>query len=671
MIAASSSGQSFGALGAYLVGDDGRVGWAETRNMMEGMDGHAVHGGAIDPDAVAAEMRDEAAASGVMRPVYHVAIAFDPDDHPTEAEVRAAADRTLRDLGLDEHQALVVRHTDQPHAHVHLMVNRVGPDGKAWSTWRDRYRLRSSMEAQERELGLRWTGRNRELERGAPALEAGAQSGNRERGFAAEVRAKALADLRESESWSDLDGRLASHGLRVERRGREAVVTDGEREARLSSVSRAVSRRRLENRLGPLRARANRTAVGEPSPPRPNRAARESAVPPNARGRAPQTRGRGRPRKHQASRMSNQIRSRRTHVLGKGAARGGPVPKGRALLASRIARGSLTALGAGGQPDTDVERQLPRRLGRAALSAARTASARRGASGRPRSAPRVNDGNPTPPRSLAARTLPARAAHRDVRPGGRVDRLAALVAERGRLVRVEAEHGRASTARSRAEAGASRTAQRASARAAQASEAFARALGRVYADPGAASERFARLAAREGPDAAARAMGERPKAFGTLRETETKRALGLVRGTTTDPARAGAAEAGRAGAGYVRANEARLDAASRSQTLRTDGGRSAQDPAARAISARAQRIERVLAGPSGQPLAGRRLRDLDARIARAASRIGRVPAGRHVARGAARGTRRATQALAARVGTVGVRVVARVVRATGRGIGRE
>ena len=95
MIAASSSGQNFGALGAYLVGDDGRVGWAETRNMMEGMDG-----GTIDPEAVAAEMRDEASASGVTKPVYHVAIAFDPDDHPTEAEGRTAGrGRPLRTGG--------------------------------------------------------------------------------------------------------------------------------------------------------------------------------------------------------------------------------------------------------------------------------------------------------------------------------------------------------------------------------------------------------------------------------------------------------------------------------------------------------------------------------------------------------------------------------------------
>ena len=242
-------------------------------------------------------------------------------------------------------------------------------------------------------------------------------------------------------------------------------MTDGEREARLSSVSRTVSRRRLENRLGPLRERANRTV--EPSPLRPNRAARESTGSPSARGRAPQTRSRGRPRKHQVSRTSNQIRSRRTHVLGKGAARGGPVPKGSALLASRIARGSLTALGAGGQPDTDVERQLPRRLGRAALLVARTASARRGAGGHPRGAPwgerQHLHATAVPRRADAPRSgrPPRRPAGRAGGPAGRARRPSGDGSPASRP-----DHGRASSARSRVEAGASRTAQRASARAA-------------------------------------------------------------------------------------------------------------------------------------------------------------------------------------------------------------
>ena len=666
MIAASSCGQSFGALGTYLVGDDGRVGWAETRNMMEGMNGPAA-GGGIDPDAVAAEMRDEAAASGVARPVYHIAIAFDPDDHPTEAEVRAAADRTLRDLGLEDHQALVVRHTDQPHAHVHLMVNRVGPDGKAWSTWRDRYRLRASMEAQERELGVRWTGRNRELERGLPD---GAQGGKpREGGFAREVRAKALGDLRDARSWADLDDRLGAHGLRVERRGQGAVVTDGAREVKLSAVSQTVSRRRMEDRLGPLHGAAGRLEAGEaPSDDRRGVPLRD-ADPPTRHSHGASARRRGRPRTRRAARLSRQFRARRHAVRSSGSVGGrGPLvaPWTKAALASRLARGGLAALGAGAQPDTDVERKLPRLAGNAVrLLAGAAASRRRTGASRPGS--RAATGP-----SLAERTLARRASHRDTRPGGRVDRLAALVAERQRVARLETRHGRAAGAVTNAEASASRTAQKATARAARASEAFSQALSRVYADPAAAGERFVGLAARKGPDAAARKMAERPEAFGVLLKNETKRAVGLLRGGTTDPARSEAAGAARAGSLFVRASKARAGAAETSRALRAGGERGTNDPVARALAVRLRRVERALAGPAGRPLTGRRLRDLDAQIDRAARRIGRVPT-RWVrgGRAAARGTQRATRALAARVGTVGVRVVAGVVRATSRGLGRE
>ena len=663
MIAASSSGQSFGGLGAYLVGDAERVGWAETRNMMEGMDG-----GRIDPDAVAAEMRDEAAASGVAKPVYHVAIAFDPDDHPTEAEVRAAADRTLRDLGLEDHQALVVRHTDQPHAHVHLMVNRVGPDGKAWSTWRDRYRLRATMEAQERELGVRWTGRNRELEQELPN---GAQGGaSNAKGFAAEVRAAALGDLKESRSWGDLYDRLAAHGLRIERRGQGAVATDGERETKLSAVSRTVSRGRLEDRLGPLREAADRAGSRGAPPPRPE-SPRLNTERPGGRPDGRPTPRRGRPRTRTTARPSRQLLARRRalgHALSGGRERrvGLGSPRTKLLLASRVVRGGLTAIGAGGQADTDVERKLPRLAGHAARLAAMASASRAGRTGV------AGAGPGAPPRpSLAERTLAQRAVHRDIRPGGRVDRLAALVAERERVARLETQHAHAAGAVTKAEARASRSAQRATARAARASEAFSQALDRVYADPAAAGERFVGLAAREGPDVAARKMAERPEAFGVLRKTEAKRALGLLRGETTEPARSRAAEAAREGATYVRANGAHERSAEASRSSRSRQGRASGDPVARALDARLRRVERSLAGPDGKPPAGRRLHDLDTRITRAAGRIGRVPGGHRVARGASHGTQRATQAVAARVGTVGVRAVTRIVRATGRGLGRE
>ena len=705
MIAASSLGSSFGRLANYLGGDAERVGWIETRNMDEGKDwGDGAGARAVDWREAAAEMSDEVVGRGVEQPAYHVAIAFDPDDHPTEAEVRAAADRTLRDLGLEDHQALVVRHTDQPHAHVHLMVNRVGPDGRVWSPWQERLRLRDSMEAQERELGVRWTGRNRDLgrepagdraptERAAdrPArYRAPSASGPDPRGFAAEVRSRALADLRESRTWAELDGRLAAHGWRVERRGQGAVVTDGEREAKLSSVSRTVGRGRLEKRLGLLRDRdRNRGRGAAPSETAP---ARPAARPAGRRGRLRKTvRG-----------PSRAVRARRAAVLGRDGGHGRttpitwvntpvlrsgrPTPPGRSgprgpaggVLAGRAWRGGIAGLG-GGERETDVERQLPRVAGDVAATVARR-SGLAGGTGTPplpRDGGRAVSGGP----SLAERTLSARASHRDTRPGGRLDRLAALVRERGRVARLGDENVHARVALDRVHGRAAQAAGAARHRAHEANRAFTDALGRVYADPVRAGERFDRLTEREGPEAAARAMAGRPERFGPLRAAETRRAFGLVKGSTTDGARAHAAEAGRRGAAYAHARREHVAAEARAAVVRKSEGRSSADPAARAVGRRVERTERAVGG-RGRGAAGRRLEALDQRIAGAARSIGRTPTpsvrgteagtpGRKGKRRVSGGAGRSKQALTARVGTVGVHVVAKVVKAAGRSLGRE
>ena len=700
MIAASSLGSSFGRLANYLGGDAERVGWIETRNLEEGKDwGDGAGARAVDWREAAAEMSDEVAGRGVEQPVYHVAIAFDPDDLPTEAEVRAAADRALRDLGLEDHQALVVRHTDQPHAHVHLMVNRVGPDGRVWSPWRERLRLRDSMEAQERELGVRWTGRNRDLGRepagdraptgraaDRPARDrAPSASGPDPCGFAAEVRSRALADLRESRTWAELDGRLAAHGWRVERRGQGAVVTDGERETKLSSVSRTVSRGRLEKRLGPLRDRdRGRGAASETTPAR-------SAARPAGR--------RGRPRKG-ARGPSRAVRARRAAVLSRDGGRGGTAPSVRAnapvlrsgrppspgrpgprgpgagLLAGRAARGGVAGLG-GGERDTDVERQLPRLAADLATTVARRGGLAGGTA--PPSPPRKGEGRTPRSPSLGERTLAVRAARRDDRPGGRLDRLAALVRERGRAARLGAENVRARVALDHVHGRAAQAAGATRHRAHEANRAFTDALGRVYADPVRAGEAFDRLAEREGPEAAARAMAGRPERFGPLRATETRRAFGLVRGSTTDAARAYAAEAAQRGAAYARARREHAEAAERAAVVRRSEGRSSADPVARAVGLRVERTERAVGG-RGRGAAGRRLRALDQRIGLAARSIGRTLPSQGAGAGtpARKGKRRAPgaggrskQALAARVGTAGVRVVAQVVKAAGRSIGRE
>ena len=656
MIGASSTSASFAKLGSYLAGDESRVAWAETRNTFEGGDGDRV-----DHRAVAEEMRHEAAASGhVQRPVYHVIVSFDPSDRPTGDEVRQAADRTLKDLGLERHQALIVRHSDTEHPHVHLMVNRVGPDGRAWSTSHERRRLRASMEAQERELGVRWTGKNRAAAR---APDAGREArASDPRGFAREVKGAALTDLREAKTWAELDARLAAHGLRVERRGAGAVVTDGTREAKLSSVSRTVSRGRLEARLGPLAGRDRGNVQEEREAGRDGRGV---YVQPSVSG--VQTAG-GRAQK--ASRASVQINARQVS------------PNVRASGALRTGKQGVVSLGravgAGGERDTDVERRAVRAASRAAARVAR--STPRPAGARP-DARRVQEET----QSLARRTLGARTVHRDIRPGGRIDRLAALVAERARINQVGHDRGEVLGFQTRIEARAATAVREHTARASAAGKAFAEALGGVYANPRTAADQFARLAAKDGAPSAAARMASAPEAFGELRAAESRKAFGLVRSSSIEAARAEAPRAAQAGTAYAQAESARQGAVRRAGAARTAGGQT--DPGARAAAARVRRLEQGLGG-GGRVSPRQALQAVDERIARAYGRVLSIPgrgtpgatsargaqakATRSVSRGVAtHGTARARRAVTARLGSVGLRIVERAVKAAGRDLGRE
>ena len=593
MIGAASTGASFQALGTYLVGDEGRVGWVETRNTL-----------ASDPRAVVAEMQRDVALSRsrVEKPVYHLALSFDRTDAPTREELRGAVDRTLRDLGLGDHPALVVAHTDTDHPHVHAMVSRVGADGKAWSTSFSNRRLRASIEAQERELGVRWTGRNADLAR-TPATQ-------REPGFAAHVRSMALADLQRATSWRDLDVRLAAHGLRVERKGRGAVVTDGAREAKLSSVSRSVSRPKLEARLGPLRAHPGRGA--------PPRRVERSGTRPTARSLA---RSRTQPGR-------SLRRSGAALRVGKGIVRSVDLDGGQSGD-ERIARAPRTAAS-----------RVVRRAGRRAVKRAVLGSAR----------------------TLAQRTLDGRAAHRDLRPGGRLDRLAAMVVERGRLARLKGQRGAVlglgtrEHERAAAELAGLRNA------AERSGQSFTKALGAVYADPPAAAHAFARAVVRDGAAAATERMASAPETFGPLRTEKRAGLRGAFRSASDGPARAAAPAAAEKGAAYVRANDA-YAAASR-------GRNASPSPLAVAVGRRESRARAALFPGKDGPGTRGRLRQLDDRIGRVFQRLGRVPGSPpRTAAGAQRATEVA-RASSVRLGSVGLGVATAAARSVVRGLGR-
>ena len=147
----SSSARSFGALARYLVdgrsGDDPeRVAWSTSRNLPTD-----------DPELAGKIMRATAAQNvRVDKPVYHLALSFDPKDAVDRATMERVADRVIEALKLKEHQILIVSHGDRDHPHMHLLINRVHPEtGLVWNRWQDRMILQQVLREEEHALGLR------------------------------------------------------------------------------------------------------------------------------------------------------------------------------------------------------------------------------------------------------------------------------------------------------------------------------------------------------------------------------------------------------------------------------------------------------------------------------------------------------------------------------------
>jgi hypothetical protein len=246
----SGLGSGFGSLVAYLkegkVGsppNPERVAWVSYRNL----------DGISDPMLAARLMRAYAEENPrVERPVYHVGLSLSPGEHLTPEQWNAAVDHVLARMGLAEHQAVVMAHGDTDREHLHIVVNRVGDDGRAWDPKRDMVKAYEAVHEIEAEHGLRRTG---EPALTQPDLSPGAHQEGRRTGqqpLADRVRQEGGPDLARATSWRDLDERLAARGFRLEsaERGSGVVVTDGIRRASLSHVDRDLSGPKLAQRFG-------------------------------------------------------------------------------------------------------------------------------------------------------------------------------------------------------------------------------------------------------------------------------------------------------------------------------------------------------------------------------------------------------------------------------------
>jgi hypothetical protein len=249
MIGKSKSGASFGGLTRYLMTgrkdhpNPDRVAWTSTRELV-----------VEEPRDAAWIMRLTASLGNTDKPVQHISISLAPGEHLSREQWEQVVDTTLRDLGLEGHQALIVAHRDTAQEHIHLMVNRVHPETlRAWNRWRDRPRLMDSLRPQELALGLRPTPHVKNPDRLPDTL---VQRFERTGELPLLDFARAArAIFQEAGSWGELHEGLAEWGLYLERKGQGLVVGDDRGHVKASSVDRSASLRALEARLGPYEER--------------------------------------------------------------------------------------------------------------------------------------------------------------------------------------------------------------------------------------------------------------------------------------------------------------------------------------------------------------------------------------------------------------------------------
>lgn len=95
----------------------------------------------------------------VMRPnlqkyFYHTSINFPPTEDLSNEKMKEIAHDYLKSSGFDQHQFIMFRHRDADHPHLHILVNRIGYDGKVMSDSNDFARCEKILRDLEKKYNL-------------------------------------------------------------------------------------------------------------------------------------------------------------------------------------------------------------------------------------------------------------------------------------------------------------------------------------------------------------------------------------------------------------------------------------------------------------------------------------------------------------------------------------
>lgn len=237
----------------------------------------------------------------VKDPVYHVVIAWQPGEVPTDEQAFEAAQEAMKAVGMEGHQYVSAVHRDREHHHVHLMVNRVHPETyRAVYPDRDYFKLDKCMREVELRHGWQhspgpyavhdrggqkvvdWTketaqewrqqrGSEREAKLPGKARQMEAMTGNESLAsyVQSDPKKDVLRALKEpGADWQRLHDALGKHGLAIEPKGQGLIIrsiTDAQQTpVKASTMAQELGAGKLQKLLGPYQAKATERTVEPP-----------------------------------------------------------------------------------------------------------------------------------------------------------------------------------------------------------------------------------------------------------------------------------------------------------------------------------------------------------------------------------------------------------------------
>jgi hypothetical protein len=166
--AETEAGRSFKGAALYYLHDKRREGEAVRLTSERVAWTHTANLSTADPErawrlmaSTAMSQADLKKAAGekatgrkLTKPVYAYSLSWHPEQRPDREHMLSTALESLKAQGLEGYQAVIVAHNDEPHQHVHVIVNRVHPEtGIAATLSNSKLKLSKWAEAYEKQHG--------------------------------------------------------------------------------------------------------------------------------------------------------------------------------------------------------------------------------------------------------------------------------------------------------------------------------------------------------------------------------------------------------------------------------------------------------------------------------------------------------------------------------------